>query len=54
MRFDVHVDFGLSKIVDAATRTQTFKEIGAMAYLVPEAWFRETSTIQRDMMLSGS
>lgn len=46
-------DFGLSKIVDAATRTQTFKEIGAMAYLAPEAWLRETSTIQRDMYAVG-
>jgi hypothetical protein len=30
-------DFGLPKVVDSATRTQTFKEIGAMAYLSPEA-----------------
>ena len=42
-------DFGLAKILDAATRTQTFKEIGAMAYLAPEGWRGETSTIHRDM-----
>ena len=46
-------DFGLAKILDAATRTQTFKEVGAMAYLAPEGWRGETSTIHRDMYAVG-
>ena len=46
-------DFGLAKILDAATRTQTFKEVGAMAYLAPEGWRGETNTIHRDMYAVG-
>lgn len=46
-------DFGLAKIVDAATRSRTFKEAGAMAYLAPEAWLGESNEIQRDMYAVG-
>jgi len=46
-------DFGLAKILDAATRTQTFREVGAMAYLAPEGWRGETNTIHRDMYAVG-
>lgn len=46
-------DFGLSKVVDAVTRSQTFKEAGALAYLAPEAWRGETNTHHRDMYATG-
>lgn len=46
-------DFGLAKIVDAATRSATFKYVGALAYMAPEVWEHETNTIQRDMYAVG-
>jgi hypothetical protein len=46
-------DFGLAKIIDAATRTATFKYVGALAYMAPEVWERETNAIQRDMYAVG-
>ena len=46
-------DFGLAKLVDAATRSQSFKDVGAVAYLAPEAWRSETNRIQRDMYAVG-
>lgn len=46
-------DFGLSKIVDAATRTETLKNIGAKAYYAPEAWRGEKNTIAMDMYSMG-
>lgn len=46
-------DFGLAKLVDAATRSKSFKDVGAIRYLAPEAWRSEKSTIQRDMYAVG-
>ena len=46
-------DFGLAKLVDAATRSQSFKAFGAIRYLAPESWRSEKSTIQRDMYAVG-
>jgi len=46
-------DFGLAKLVDAATRSKTFKDVGAIRYLAPEAWRSEKSTPQRDMYAVG-
>jgi len=46
-------DFGLSKIVDATTRTETLKGIGARAYYAPEAWRHEKNTPAMDMYSMG-
>lgn len=46
-------DFGLSKIVDAATRTQTFKGGQHVLYMAPEGWRLETNRIQLDMYAMG-
>jgi serine/threonine protein kinase len=46
-------DFGLSKVVGAATRSQTFKGFGALLYMPPEGWDRETNEIQYDMYSMG-
>lgn len=46
-------DFGLSKIVDAATRSQTLKGIGAKAYYAPEAWRHEKNTPAMDIYSMG-
>lgn len=46
-------DFGLSKVVGAATRTQTFKGIQHIQYMAPEAWRLETNTIQMDIYSMG-
>jgi len=46
-------DFGLSKIVGAATRTRTFKGGQHMLYMAPEGWRLERNTIQLDMYAMG-
>lgn len=46
-------DFGLSKIVGAITRSQTFKGGQHMYYMAPEAWKMETNDIQVDMYAIG-
>lgn len=46
-------DFGLSKIVDAATRTQTFKGIQHIMYAAPEVWMQEKNTIAMDIYSMG-
>lgn len=46
-------DFGLSKVVGAATRTQTFKGIQHIHYMAPEAWSLEENTIQMDIYSMG-
>ncbi len=46
-------DFGLSKIVDAATRSETLKGVGAKAYYAPEAWRHEKNTAAMDMYSMG-
>lgn len=46
-------DFGLSKIVDALTRSNTFKGRQHMLYMAPEGWKNETNRIQLDMYALG-
>lgn len=46
-------DFGLSKIVGMATRTQTFKGIQHIMYTAPEAWKQEENTITMDIYSMG-
>lgn len=46
-------DFGLSKIVGAATRSNTFKGTQHIWYKAPEAWTLEKNTIQMDMYSMG-
>jgi eukaryotic-like serine/threonine-protein kinase len=46
-------DFGLSKIVGAATRTNTFKGGQHTLYMAPEGWRLETNDIQIDMYALG-
>ena len=46
-------DFGLSKVIGAATRTQTFKGGQHMLYMAPEGWKLETNAIQIDMYALG-
>ncbi len=46
-------DFGLSKIVGAATRSKTFKGIQHIQYMPPEAWNLDTNEIQMDMYSVG-
>jgi serine/threonine protein kinase len=46
-------DFGLSKIVTEATRTTTFKGVGCLPYMAPEAWRLEKNTILMDIYSMG-
>lgn len=46
-------DFGLSKVVEEATRTSTFKGFGCIPYLAPEGWKSEKNTIQMDIYSMG-
>jgi len=46
-------DFGLSKIVGAATRTRTFKGGQHVLYMAPEGWKLESNVIQLDMYAMG-
>lgn len=46
-------DFGLSKVVGAATRDNTLKGINAFIYCPPEAWRGEDNTQQMDMYCMG-
>lgn len=46
-------DFGLSKISDAKTRTNTFKGIQHIYYKAPESWKMQKNTIQMDMYSVG-
>jgi len=46
-------DFGLSKIVTEVTRTSTFKGIGCLPYMAPEAWRLEKNTILMDIYSMG-
>lgn len=46
-------DFGLSKVVDTATRTNTFKGITHLWYKAPESWKGESNKIQLDMYAVG-
>jgi serine/threonine protein kinase len=46
-------DFGLSKIVGAATRSQTLKGINHIRYCAPEAWYLDCNTPAMDMYSLG-
>jgi eukaryotic-like serine/threonine-protein kinase len=46
-------DFGLSKVVGAATRSATFKGIQHIRYAPPEAWRSEVSNQSMDMYSMG-
>lgn len=46
-------DFGLSKLIGAISRTQTFKGIHSLMYTAPEAWMLEKNTISMDIYSMG-
>ena len=46
-------DFGLSKLIGAATRSRTFKGGQHMLYMAPEGWRGEKNEIQLDMYALG-
>jgi len=46
-------DFGLSKLVAERTRTTTFKGIGAICYMAPEAWQLKHNTLKIDIYSVG-
>jgi len=46
-------DFGLSKVVGAATRSRTFKGLNHFQYCAPEAWEQEGNTPAMDMYSMG-
>ena len=46
-------DFGLSKIIGMATRTQTFKGIQHIMYAAPETWKQEKNTVAMDIYSMG-
>ncbi|MFH1438196.1 MAG: serine/threonine-protein kinase, partial [Pseudomonadota bacterium] len=46
-------DFGLAKYVSDATRTQTFKGWGTVAYMAPECWLSEKNTPRMDIYSMG-
>ncbi|MFQ5799914.1 MAG: serine/threonine-protein kinase [Bacteroidota bacterium] len=46
-------DFGLAKLVDASTRTVTFKGGQHVLYMAPEAWEGQRNEIQLDMYALG-
>jgi serine/threonine protein kinase len=46
-------DFGLSKVVGAATRSETFKGINHVMYCAPEAWRQEENLPSMDMYSMG-
>ena len=46
-------DFGLAKVVGAATRSRTFKGGQHVLYMAPEGWKLETNAIQLDMYSLG-
>jgi len=46
-------DFGISKYVEAATRTKTFKGFGTLEYVAPEVWKNEKNTISMDIYSMG-
>lgn len=46
-------DFGLSKVVDAVTRSNTFKGTTHFFYKAPESWRGESNKVQLDMYAVG-
>lgn len=51
-RFKV-TDFGISKVVAERTRTRTFKGIGPITHMAPEAWQSQTNTTKIDIYSVG-
>ena len=46
-------DFGLSKLIDERTRSNTFKDWGTSEYTAPEVWQGKNNTIQVDIYSMG-
>jgi eukaryotic-like serine/threonine-protein kinase len=46
-------DFGLSKVVTDGTRASSFKGVGCLPYMAPEAWNLEKNTLQLDIYSMG-
>ena len=46
-------DFGLSKLVDDSTKSQTFKGGGTAPYMAPEVWNYDKNTMQIDIYAMG-
>lgn len=46
-------DFGLSKLVAERTRTKTFKGLGPISYMAPEAWQLQPNTPKMDVYSVG-
>jgi serine/threonine protein kinase len=46
-------DFGLSKLVAERTRTLTFKGVGPIRYMAPEAWRMQSNTPKMDIYSVG-
>lgn len=46
-------DFGMSKYIEAATRTMTFKGAGTPLYMAPETWLQQTATSATDIYSLG-
>lgn len=46
-------DFGLSKLVAERTRTKTFKGMGPISYMAPEAWQLQPNTPKMDVYSVG-
>ncbi len=46
-------DFGLAKLIDAKTRTRTFKGSGTLPYMAPECWMYDSNTIVMDIYSLG-
>lgn len=46
-------DFGLAKLIDAKTRTRTFKGSGTSPYMAPECWMFDSNTTAMDIYSLG-
>lgn len=46
-------DFGLAKLIDAKTRTKSFKGYGTLAYMAPECWMFDSNTKAMDIYSLG-
>jgi serine/threonine protein kinase len=46
-------DFGLAKLIDAKTRTKTFKGSGTLPYMAPECWMFDSNTVLMDIYSLG-
>ncbi len=46
-------DFGLAKLIDAKTRTKSFKGFGTLPYMAPECWMLDSNTRAMDIYSLG-